>query len=170
MSPENLSAAARLCASCGLCCNGVLFHSVALQPLDDPKALLSLGLKLKKKRKQVFIIQPCPAHKDSCCSIYDARPQRCRLFACRQLELVRAGGISEAEAMEKISTAKALVEVLDDLLCRAGSPNRRRSLRRRQQKVLDEPLDAPGGEVLRGQLAAAMTQLEEVLASDFRVN
>ncbi len=170
MSPEFLSAAARLCASCGLCCNGVLFHSVALQPLDDPKALLSLGLKLKKKRKQVFIIQPCPAHKESCCSIYSDRPQRCRLFVCRQLELVRAGGTSEQAAMEKIAAAKARVAAVDDLLCLAGSPNRRRSLKRRQQKVLDEPLDGPEGESLRGQLAAAMAQLEEVLASDFRVD
>ena len=166
MTSELLQGTARICAACGLCCNGVLFHSVEMQPLDQLKELLSLGLKLKKKRKQVFVLQPCPAHKDSCCSIYGQRPQRCRIFECRQL---------------------------------AGATNRRRSLKRRHQKVLDdvpdeyegEPCESGAGilpmrdsrmngqdclssvaaepQTLRERLAAAMLELEDVLETDFRV-
>ena len=172
MSPDFPSPATRLCADCGLCCNGVLFHSVELQPLDEPKELLSLGLKLKKKRKQVFILQPCPAHKKACCSIYAQRPQRCRLFECRQLLLVRSGEITENDAMGKISAAKTRIAWVDELLCLAGSTNRRRSLKRRHQKVLDEPpneSDGIGTAALCERLAGAMRELEEALERDFRV-
>ena len=172
MSSEFLSAATRLCAACGLCCNGVMFHSVELQSLDRAKELLSLGMKLKKKRKQVFILQPCPAHKDSCCAIYDQRPQRCRIFECRQIQLVRSGGKTEQSALEKILDVKARIAGLEDLLDLAGAPNRRRSLNRRYQKVLDDvPDELVGHDVLglRVRLAASMQQLEEVLENDFRV-
>ena len=170
-----------------------------MQPLDQLKELLSLGLKLKKKRKQVFVLQPCPAHKDSCCSIYGQRPQRCRIFECRQLALLRCGEITEATAIEKISQAKALVARADELLALAGATNRRRSLKRRHQKVLDdvpdeyegEPCESGAGilpmrdsrmngqdclssvaaepQTLRERLAAAMLELEDVLETDFRV-
>src|SRR5438132_2396309 len=33
-----------LCLECGLCCNGVIFADVRLQPGDDPKRLKALGL------------------------------------------------------------------------------------------------------------------------------
>ena len=172
MVPDSLQAGMRLCAACGLCCNGVMFHSMELQPSDQLKELLSLGMKLKKKRKQVLILQPCSAYKDSCCAIYAQRPQRCRLFACRQLLRVRSGEIAEQDALEKISDVKSRIDSLDELLDLAGATNRRRSLKRRHQKILDEPLDesgAPAAAALRERLAEAMLELEEVLESDFRV-
>ena len=78
--PEATSAAARLCAQCGLCCNGVMFHTVQLQPGDSAKELAALGLKLKRKQGRHFILQPCPAFQNSQCSIYAARPERCGRF------------------------------------------------------------------------------------------
>lgn len=172
MTPDLLPAATRLCAACGLCCNGVLFHSVELQALDQPREILSLGMKLKRKRRQAFILQPCPAYKDACCSIYDQRPQRCRIFECRQLVLVRSGEITENDAMGKISAVKTRIAGVDELLCLSGSTNRRRTLKRRHQKVLDEPLEeseGSGAAALREALAGAMRELEEVLERDFRV-
>ena len=51
MSADEISAAAaHLCAACGLCCNGVMFHTVKLQPNDSAPALAALGLKLKRKQ------------------------------------------------------------------------------------------------------------------------
>ena len=89
MLPESPSAAARLCSQCGMCCNGVMFHRVRLQPADSPKELAALGLKLKRKRGQHYLLQPCPAFQGTHCSIYASRPERCRLFECRQLQRQR---------------------------------------------------------------------------------
>ena len=51
MTPVEASAVgARLCAACGLCCNGVVFHTVRLQPGDSAKSVAALGLKLKRKQ------------------------------------------------------------------------------------------------------------------------
>src|SRR5882757_2729915 len=94
--------ATSLCAQCGMCCNGVLFHTVRILPADSPGALSALGLKLKRKKGERLLLQPCPAHRDTCCSIYESRPQRCRLFECRQLQRLAAGEITEAMATEKI--------------------------------------------------------------------
>jgi hypothetical protein len=67
------SIAARLCSQCGMCCNGVIFHRVRLQVADSPKELAALGLKLKRKRGQHYFLQPCPAFRETHCSIYASR-------------------------------------------------------------------------------------------------
>src|SRR4051812_30010660 len=94
------SVGARLCGACGLCCNGVMFHSVRLQPNDSARELAALGLKLKRRKQQDWLLQPCPAYQDGQCSIYAQRPQRCRLFECKQLQRVKTGEITEAMALE----------------------------------------------------------------------
>ena len=99
---EKSTAASRLCTECGLCCNGVMFHTVKLQPADSAKELAALGLKLKRKKGNHYILQPCPAFCGSHCSIYESRPERCRLFECRQLKSVAAGEITEDAALDRI--------------------------------------------------------------------
>ena len=49
----------QLCPNCGLCCNGVLFADVELQPGDDAGRLAALGMALKKKGGQRAFVQPC---------------------------------------------------------------------------------------------------------------
>src|SRR4051812_31950867 len=137
-TPETSSAASRLCTACGLCCNGVMFHTVRLQPGDSAKELTALGLKLKRKNKQNYILQPCPAYKGSQCSIYQYRPERCRLFECRQLKRVGAGEISESAALEKIRDVQRRVEVVNELMAQAGATNVKRPLSKRWEKVLAE--------------------------------
>src|SRR5678815_2091081 len=100
---EATSAASRLCSACGLCCNGVMFHTVKLQPADSAKELAALGLKLKHKKSGSYIQQPFPQYQYAECAIYTVRPQRCRLFECRQLKRVAAGEITEAMALEKVT-------------------------------------------------------------------
>src|SRR6478672_8297246 len=99
---ETSAVAGRLCQACGLCCNGVMFHTVKLQPGDSHKALFALGLKLKKKKKEHYIEQPCPAFQGNQCGIYLQRPTRCRLFECKQLLRVAGGEQTEAVALENI--------------------------------------------------------------------
>ncbi len=171
-APATTSAASRLCAACGLCCNGVMFHTVRLQPSDSPRALAALGLKLKRKQQQDYILQPCPAFREAQCSIYLQRPERCRLFECQQLKRVAAGEITEAAALEKIREVQRRVRHLDDLSRRADGRLRKGPLSKRCETALAEPFDATTHPELIGQreeLARALSELDAMLDDDFRL-
>ena len=171
-NPTADSAAARLCSACGLCCNGVLFHTVKMQPGDSPKALAALGLKLKRKSGGQYLLQPCPAFCGTHCSIYAARPERCRVFECRQLKGVAAGEISEAAALERIREARRRVAELEDLLHKSGRTNPKRPLSKRCEKATAEPVTAasePAATELRERLTHAMRELDSMLDREFRI-
>lgn len=174
MTPGGLeahnAAASRLCSECGLCCNGVMFHTVRLQPADSAKELAALGLKLKRKKGQNYILQPCPAFRGSHCSIYEARPERCRVFECRQLVSVAAGDITEAMALAKIREARQRVEEVDELLETAGGTNLKRPLSKRCEKALAEPATDDGAVQLQNRLQLAMQELNALLDRDFRLS
>ncbi len=170
-SPDFSTSAVRLCTACGLCCNGVLFHTVRMQAGDSPRELAALGLKLKRKRGENYLLQPCPAYRDSCCAVYADRPERCRRFECRQLRRVAAGEIDEATALERIRETQRLVAMIESLLAEAGPTNRKRPLSKRCEKVLAEPLDPfadPETREARNRLTRAMADLETLLDEHFR--
>lgn len=154
-----------------MCCNGVMFHTVQLQPADSAKELAALGLKLKRKKGENFILQPCPQYRNSQCSIYAVRPQRCRLFECRQLKRVVAGEITEAMAMEKIAEVQRRVAEVNAILHESGPTDAKRPLSKRCEKIMAEPLDASSDQVavnLRSELTRAMRELDALLDQDFR--
>lgn len=166
------SAARRLCGACGLCCNGVLFHTVRLQPGDAPRELAALGLKLKRKHRQDWILQPCPAYRDAQCSIYAQRPERCRLFECRQLQRMGTGEITEAMALEKIHEVQGRAAQLDALSRRRDGSLRKGPLSKRCETALAELFDATTHPELVGQreeLARGLAELEAMLDEQFRV-
>ena len=149
-----------------------MFHIVKLQPGDSPRELASLGLKLKRKRKQDCILQPCPAHLESRCSIYDARPIRCRVFECRQLQRVATGEISEAGAQEKITEATRLVAEVNQLLFHTGGSNIRLPLSKRCEAAMAEPLHPTSDEASvrdRIRLERVMQKLNALLDQEFRI-
>ena len=158
-----------LCQACGLCCNGVMFHTVRLQPADSAKALAALGLKLKRKKGAHYILQPCPAFRDAQCSIYAARPERCRRFECRQLQRLNAGEITETLALEKIRDVQQRVAHLHALLAAAGTTDAKRPLTKRCEKILAEPPADQAAIRLRADIAHALGELDEVLDRDFRL-
>ncbi len=161
--------AARLCFACGMCCNGVLFHGMAVQPEDSLRALAAKGLRAKRRDGELQFQQPCSAHDGNCCRIYAERPQRCRAFACRQLEGVFRGEILESVAMEKILEARRRSDRVRELLEMLGDDRKTRPLATRCAGVFTPPLDpSPHAESLRAELRGAMTALEEMLAKDFR--
>ena len=171
-TPVSSSAASRLCAACGMCCNGVMFHTVRLQPADSARELSALGLKLKRKKGQRYILQPCPMFRESRCSIYEARPERCRLFECRQLQGVASGAITEAMARKQIDHARQQVAEVNQLLHASGGTNLKRPLTKRFDKAMAEPLDASSeaaAVALRTQLVRAMQELNDLLDREFRV-
>ena len=172
ISNEASGAASRLCSECGLCCNGVMFHTVRMQPGDSPKALASLGLKLKRKRGANYILQPCPAFCGSHCAIYESRPERCRIFECQQLKRVAAGVITEPIARENIRQVKLKIAELDELLKNAGAGATKRPLAKRFEKATAEPLDESSDTAalqLRSRLTTAMRELDVILDREFRI-
>lgn len=167
-----MTVAARLCAACGMCCNGVLFHTVRILPEDSVGELSARGLKLKRKRKERWLLQPCPAHESNGCSIYAQRPQRCRRFECRQLQRVALGEISEAGALVQIEDVKRRVAAIELLLEQSGKTDPKRPLSKRFDKICAEPVDASlGPEAIgrREKLTAAMRELDSILDREFRV-
>ena len=164
-------AASRLCAACGMCCNGIMFHGVKLQPGDSARALAALGIKVKRRKSESFFPQPCSAHQGSCCAIYAQRPARCRLFSCGQLKRVTAGEISEADAREAIREAKIRAERVRGLLQLAGDVREHKAFAIRHEAVFAEPRDPePNATRLRDDLVSAMGDLELLLAKEFRVD
>ena len=149
-----------------------MFHTVRLQPGDSAKELAALGLKLKRKKGQNYILQPCPAYQESQCSIYASRPERCRFFECRQLQRVAAGEITEAMALEQILKVQRRVAQVNELLARAGRTNAKKPLSKRCEQILAEPFDASSDQAtveLRSQLSLAMQELDALLDQEFRL-
>ncbi|MDX2227453.1 MAG: YkgJ family cysteine cluster protein [Verrucomicrobiae bacterium] len=172
MNTSHVESASRLCTACGMCCNGVLFQSVTLQPDDSPRELKARGIRLKSKRGKTFFDQPCPAHRNCACTIYADRPSRCRIFECQQLRDLEAGRTTESDAQKIIAQAKELTERVRSLLPAAGSTNDRRPLATRFAAALvqnNDPETDPAGSQLRGELITAMHRLESLLAASFRV-
>lgn len=169
---EPSSAASRLCSACGLCCNGVMFHTVRLQAKDSARDLAALGLKLKRKKGANYILQPCPAFRGSHCSVYEARPERCRLFECQQLRRVDAGEITEAAALERIQDVQRRVAEITALLEKSGRTDPKKPLSKRYEKIMAEPLDATSDAQaieFRRELTQAMSELDALLDAEFRV-
>lgn len=161
--------AARLCSACGMCCNGVLFHGMAVQPRDSIRAMAAKGLKAKRRDGELQFLQPCPAHDGNSCRIYADRPQRCSEFACRQLQGVFNGEFLESAAMEKIQEARRRSDRVRELLEMLGDDRKSRPLATRCAGVFTPPLDpSPHAEALRKELRCAMSALEEMLDKDFR--
>lgn len=166
---SNPETTTRLCAACGMCCNGVLFFSVRLQAGDSARQLGALGLKVKRRADGQHLLQPCAGHTGSGCSVYDHRPARCRLFACRQLLGVETGEISERAALEKIAEARRRTDHVRALLEHAGDTRSHKALATRCETIFTPPLE-PETASVRESLAGAMRELEELLARDFRVD
>lgn len=167
-----LSAAlvSRLCGACGMCCNGVMFSSVELQPEDSARKLAALGLRAKLRGNALRIPQPCQAHQSMQCSIYADRPARCRAFDCKQLKAAAAGEISPDEALEKIEVAVMMAERVRALFRQAGDDREHRAFATRVASIFTPPLEpGPDAEAARDALRVAMDDLEEHLTRYFRV-
>lgn len=161
-SPHH-EAAGRLCMDCGLCCSGVLFDIVMLQPGDQAKALKARGLKVKRGE---FFAQPCPALCGTQCTIYEHRPTRCRLFECQQYRQVADGSLPAEEAAARIEEVKCEVEAIKAMMERMGCQHPRGSLGKRYNALL-AARGKTDDDILR--LTEAYDKLEKVFTDHFRV-
>lgn len=163
-APDFSDAASRLCTACGMCCNGVLFHIVRLQPTDSVKSLESLGMKVSRKKKEPYFNQPCRFLQECTCTIYQDRPSRCRLFECAQIQQMAAGETSEAEARTIVMLARQAVSRLEALLEQWGNLEKQQPLAERCAQVL--PLVTPEE---RQILTDEMRGLNQLLNQHFRL-
>jgi len=154
-----------------MCCDGTMFHIVRMQPSDSVGALNVLGLKLKKKKGQNCIEQPCPMLKQQQCSIYAGRPERCRLFECQLLKRLAKGGVTEAEAGVTILEARRQVTAILDLIEKSGHHNKRQPLTIRYERVIAQPVSDdwdPSEAKMREELKTRMRELQVLLADEFK--
>lgn len=115
----------QLCLACGLCCNGVLFKDVELQPGDDPVRLRQLELPISapsKTTRPLRFPQPCAALGTDCrCHVYADRPVRCRQFECALLKVVLAGGVGIPAALRTIRITRQQADRVRQLLRAVGN-------------------------------------------------
>ncbi len=120
-----------LCPVCGLCCNGVIFADVRLQPADDAGRLRSLGLPVGRSHataRPVRLAQPCAAFDGCRCRVYSERPRHCVEFDCLLLKNVKAGRLTEAAALCLIREARKRADAVHTLLRELNDADEDRAL------------------------------------------
>jgi Fe-S-cluster containining protein len=152
--PLKPSVAEKLCLTCGLCCNGVIFADVQLQRGDNGERIKALGLPLARFRKdqseknaagQWKFPQPCAAFDGCHCRIYADRPKHCRAFDCALLKNVKEGEVKVPAALRQIEKARARAEKVRQLLRKLGEKDEhvalsvrfRRTAKRLQEAKID---------------------------------
>ena len=106
-----------ICTECALCCNGALFDRVPTEA-DERARLLGLGFVLEPADEDIVFAQPCPKLDGRCCSVYAERPVTCRKFRCVLLRAHEEGAVTRDEALQRIETAKTLLDEVLKLLPR----------------------------------------------------
>lgn len=167
---KSAEAISKLCPACGLCCNGVLFGDVELQPTDDAKLLKKLGVEFFRKGLKTAFPQPCSCLVNGLCRIYSDRPKRCATFDCGLLKRVQNEKMTPAAALKKISEAKRRADEVLKLVRQLGNKDESLPLNQRYSAVIAEPIDMSADEAdieRRGELMMAVSRLVESLERDF---
>lgn len=96
----------KLCRSCGVCCNGVMFAYVEVGPGElTPDTRRRLQVLEAEKR---FTL-PCLAHTPSGCGIYQDRPEICRGYTCAMYDEHEASGGDLERKLRRVDRIKDLV-------------------------------------------------------------
>jgi hypothetical protein len=164
---------AELCPACGLCCNGVIFANLALQPGDDAARLRSLGLPVCNSHSALrppHLAQPCAAFDGCRCRIYADRPQYCLQFECVLLQSAKAGRTAPAAALRIIRTARERADKVRRLLHALGDADEQLPLsarfRRTGKRLKEHELDEETADTY-GQLTLAVHDLNLLLGDAF---
>jgi Fe-S-cluster containining protein len=165
----------QICKACGLCCDGVIFANLALQPGDDTERLQSLGLPVCSPRSALrppHLAQPCAAFDGSGCGcrIYSDRPQYCRQFECVLLKSVKAGRTEAGAALRIVRTARERANKVRRLLHALGDTDEQLPLsarfRRAGKRLQERDLDEETADTY-GQLTLAVHDLNLLLGDAF---
>jgi Fe-S-cluster containining protein len=182
MNPDKSN---QLCLECGLCCNGVIFADVQLQPEDDVRHLQSLGLPVtvpagqrsmaretdrKSKITNPRFAQPCAAFDGCRCRIYSDRPKYCREFECLTLKQVKAGRLETTAALRVIRAARQRAEKVKHLLLELGDDDEHVALSQRFRRVkrrLESDLQDEETADMFSRLTLAVHDLNMLLSEAF---
>lgn len=152
---------AELCPNCAMCCNGVLFKDVELQPGDSAAKLKALGLPVSKARVAKFP-QPCAALEGCTCRIYADRPMRCRDFECALLQSVARGTTETPAALRVVRSTREGADKVRRLLRELGDHDEHTALslrfQRTHRRLESLQLDDDTAEIF-GQLTLAVHDL-----------
>ena len=170
---SNETVSEQLCPRCGLCCNGVIFANLALQPGDSSARLRSLGLPVRNSHSALrppHLTQPCAAFDGCRCRVYADRPKYCRQFECVLLKRVKAGQTEPAAAGRIIRTARARADKVLRLLRALGDADEQLPLsarfRRTSRRLKEHELDKETADAY-GQLTLAFHDLNLLLGDAF---
>jgi uncharacterized protein len=170
---SNEAASERLCPACGLCCNGVIFANLVLQPGDRAARLRSLGLPVRNSQSALrppHLAQPCAAFDGCRCRVYADRPKYCRQFECALLKSVKAGQTEPAAALRIIRTARARADKVLRLIRTLGDADEQLPLstrfRRTSKRLKEHELDKETADTY-GQLTLAFHDLNLLLGDSF---
>ena len=162
-----------ICLVCGLCCDGVIFADVKLQPGDKADHLRSIGLPVSKPSATAdtaLCLQPCAAHDGARCRVYAHRPKYCRDFECVLLQSVMAGRTQTVEALRIIGTARARADKVRRLLRALGNWDEQVALsvrfRQTAKRFAHAGLDEQTAETY-GKLTLAVHDLNLLVAEAF---
>jgi Fe-S-cluster containining protein len=179
------SPAEEICLSCGLCCNGVIFADVQLQPGDGPARLKQLGLPLSVSRDngprnrtrnsqaslpRYKFPQPCAAFDGCRCRIYADRPDYCRKFECLLLKSVQAGKTERTSALRLIRSTLRRVDRVRRLLEKLGDTDERLPLSLRFRRTTTHLEEVGANRVTAhnfGKLTLAFHELNVALSQFF---
>jgi Fe-S-cluster containining protein len=96
-----------LCVACGMCCDGTMFGNVVAQDHELVQMIfLGAETKYKEEEDKHFFLQPCPAHINGSCSIYETRPKTCSGYKCHLLKRVLRNELSPERALVKVERLK----------------------------------------------------------------
>lgn len=182
-----------ICLACGLCCDGVIFTNVKLQPEDDPKAFAGLfppattgpaipatevrlvphsagRASFAQGPKTSPVPQPCIAFDGCKCRIYNDRPKHCREFECLLLRAVQARRTCKSDALEIIRGARRRADKVWRLLRELGDFDEEQALsvrfRRTAKRLQSTKLDDETADRY-GELTLAVHDLNCLLSSAF---
>ena len=158
-----------LCRECGLCCNGVLFSYVRLDP-EEVLPARDLGLKVGSFPKGPGFGQACTAFAGCQCNIYAERPTYCREFECLLLKSVKAGQTESTAALKIIRSALRRVKKVKQLLQQLGDADETLALskrfRRMRRRLESRPMDKETAGIF-GELTLAVHDLNVLLSEKF---
>jgi uncharacterized protein len=128
---------AELCAACGMCCNGVLFGSVAVENDAGRMALALQGFQFERSGRGWRFRQPCPARTGEGCRVYALRPGPCRVFVCRLLGAVADRRLIRERAATVIRETRQMVRQMRTLLRQLGNQDESAPLSQRYRACLE---------------------------------
>jgi Fe-S-cluster containining protein len=153
-----------ICTACAMCCNGALYDEVPTQEAER-RALALLGFEFHTSGADVVFDQPCRMLVERCCTVYAARPQRCRAFRCVLLEAHEEGRVTREEALERIATARQLLDAVMTQLPAGQSIREARALWKDQAEATG---DIEAMRTQGPQLMLAWVMLNRFLDRHFR--